>query len=183
MRFTLQKKRTDLRKSINIGEHPPFDSDSVFTALSEGFKNRWVTFAGSVIETFNSLDRSLVTNDGIRLGSKVILTNVFLPGSWSTNSNSGSVSVLTDIFRIFAVLDAKDSTNIHHCEDLIRSSASDEDGWVSLEYFKVKKFNKGSVHIIFNNKDHIAKLNRIICEYYQLTLGCRQSAASKGLWN
>ncbi|WP_196160838.1 DUF4942 domain-containing protein [Reinekea sp. G2M2-21] len=176
-------ERENLIKDIQAGNCPAFDRDTLFSTVADQITNRWATFVGTVIETFDSLDRSMVTNDGIRFGNKIILSDMYQKDSWTTNHFSDSEDRFTDLYRIFMVLDSKDPTSVYKAGHLIKEARAweQDDDWKDLEYFRVKKFDNGNLHVVFHNVDFVERLNLIIAKHGEHLLGKRNAKASKGV--
>jgi hypothetical protein len=167
---------------------PPVTFENVLATLDEFMLNADTIFRRGMANAFAKLDRRFRSHDGFKVGARVILTRCFNEyGSW--NWNNDERSTLIDIERTFTILDGKlDEVRKQDEEietarrqkrpvdyftktigaiDVARHGASGaRQSEIETDYFKIRIFKNGNAHLWFTRKDLVAKVNRLIGEYY-----------------
>jgi hypothetical protein len=152
-------------------ECPAFDQETVFGTMSHYLGNRWLMFVEGALELFKDLDKGFKTNDGIRIGSKIIIPSVF-SGPY-THSYSNGPARLTDLQRIFMVLDGKDPTKERSFARHVEKHLSEYRETKETDYFKIKACRNGNVHINLLRSDLVSKFNGLLSQYHAGLLGHR----------
>jgi 16S rRNA G966 N2-methylase RsmD len=140
--------------------------ESTFKALAGDAK---LIFQRGLARAFIDLDKRFRSHDGFKLGSRVILTNVFDQwGMW--NWHSQVQATLADIERVFAVLDEKqhhDNATLAHAIEVSRGHGmSPRQSMTETPYFRVRTFKNGNAHLWFQRDDLVDKANRVLADYY-----------------
>lgn len=167
---------------------PPVTVENIVATLEGFMLSAETIFRRGMANAFAKLDRRFRSHDGFKVGSRMILSRCFNEyGSW--NWNRDERSTLIDIERTFTILDGKlDEVKKQDAEiaearrthrpivhftktigeiDLARAGSSGaRQTEVETEYFKVRIFKNGNAHLWFTRKDLVAKVNKLLAEYY-----------------
>ncbi len=124
-------------------------------------------FRRGVINLFIGLDRSFASNPAYRLGDKLIFTRALSEhGGW--NHYGGRREEMRDLDRIFHIVDEKPPKD--HCGDAAAAvsqvSRQELGGTVTTDYFEIRTFKNGNVHVRFRRPELVAKVNRIIADHF-----------------
>lgn len=156
---------------------PPVTVETVRSTL-EGFAADSETiFRRGLANAFAKLDRRFRSHDGFKIGSRVILYRTF--DEWGTwNYYRGHRDTLTDIERVFLVLDGKaPRANYAGIVGAIDEERKKEHNFVRRQsevegdYFRVRIFKNGNAHLWFTRKDLLSKVNQILADHYGEVLG------------
>ena len=154
------------------GEVPEVTEESIYATL-EGFRgDAKLIFQRGLAAAFSSLDGRFRSHDAFKLGDRVILTNVFDAwGSW--NYHSAMRDTITDLERVFAVLDGVQPD----IGALARKIAEDRTGGFRARqsvtestYFRVRCFKNGNAHLWFTRDDLVQRANEQLADYYGAAL-------------
>lgn len=125
-------------------------------------------FQRGLARSFIELDRRFKSHDAFKIGSRIILTNVFNDwGSW--NYHSRTFEVLQDVERVFAVLDGKqpNAGDMRAKIDQDRGqSLSPRQSVTETNYFRIKTYKNGNAHLWFTRDDLVDKANHVLADYY-----------------
>ncbi len=146
----------------------PATYDNVRATLEALFCDADMIFRRGLANAFSSLDRRFRSHDGFRIGSRIILTNVFCEwGGWNYRSNIRDT--ICDIERVFATLDdrAPDPKGlIQEVEDSRGRGLSPRQSECRSRYFRIKGFKNGNAHLWFNDDALVERANLILAEHY-----------------
>lgn len=172
--FTLmsaaQKKQWD---SDLYSDHcPEISMDSVLATFRQLNASKGETFELGVIDVFRTLSWDYKTNNPCFLGKRIILDAVVdsFQGSWFSVRSHGQARI-NDLARPFWVLDGKNVPDFRVSEgarlgEFISASAENLGEVFTCEYFSLRAFKKGSVHITFTRPDLVDKVNDIVARHY-----------------
>ncbi|MFT8946001.1 MAG: DUF4942 domain-containing protein [Acetobacter aceti] len=162
---------------------PPEASPNNLRITMEGlFAESDMIFRRGLVEVFRGLCREYRSNNGFRLGKRIVMTGV----QTSYGSlNSYRDDSIRDLDRIFYVLDGREPPTSYNeglrgaLAEAIRTASSFSPGAGAFEtdYFRVKFFKNGNAQFYFLRPDLVEKANRIIAEFYGETLGAGPDAA------
>lgn len=150
------------------GEVPEVTPDNVRATMESLIGDANLIFQRGLARAFIELDRRFKSHDAFKIGSRIVLTNVF--DSWgSVNYHSRMGEVITDIERVFAVLDGNRDT----VGSLMTQIREDRGGgfrprqsYTESDYFRVRCFKNGNAHLWFTRDDLVEKANRVLAAYY-----------------
>ena len=148
---------------------PDFTEGNIRSIFIDLFQGSEMLFKRGIVNVFHGLGNEYVTNrkEPFRVGRKVIM-------SYMTSTWGGYLSISTgyakarekinDIDRVIKVLDGKQ----HHPRWLESAvNAAFKVGEVyEDEYYQIKGFKNGNMHLIFKRQDLLDKANELISEYY-----------------
>lgn len=186
---------TGMREIMDVEEVQKFEKSLLDDVPEISVSNVSATFerlcgdAGTIFKrglanAFSKLDRRFKSHDVFKLGSRIILTNVFSDyGGW--NYGSRYREAIADVERVFAVLDGEspDMAGLVHAVDMSRG------GWGAMQsecesrYFKIRGFKNGNAHLWFTRDDLVKKANKVLSEYYGEVLpdGCAADVHTESL--
>jgi hypothetical protein len=118
--------KDDLRQSLQH-EPPEVTVDNIRATLEQFIVDADLIFRRGIAVCFSKLDRRFKSHDGWKIGSRVILTYMFDANGY-TNYNRNHEDTLTDIERVFLVLDGKKVMDYGHLVDQMRNSRSGRSG-------------------------------------------------------
>lgn len=162
---------------------PDFTIDNIRSHFLTMFQDADMMFKRGLVNVFRKLDSSYRTNEKepFKVGSKVILGYTFT--NWSGYLQVGygmynhGTDRLNDIDRVFKTLDGKK----HHPREL---ECAINDKFKSTreyiyedDYYRIKGFKNGNMHLEFKRADLLEKANDIIAEVYGGTIPDARAAA------
>ncbi len=177
--------RTDRDGQLITGEEaekglPEITVENVYATLQHFAASSESIFRRGIANAFSKLDRRFKSHDGFKVGSRIILVRVFNDwGSWNGYGVNGTRDILMDVERAFAVLDGKEvgasyATTIGQIErerDRARAGLRGKYSEHDTEYFKVRCYINGNMHLWFQRKDLVEKVNRILADWYGEVVG------------
>lgn len=178
----LDKKQTEeFLRDIERNGNVPFTKENIKGTLQNVFEQRGILFEKSVGNVFDELTRyydgntnhteGWKTNDSYKVNQKLIFpygcTFEAKYGRYFTLSYSGSIDVYRDLDRILCVLDGKDFDQCLTVEKAMRKKfelvgrdvVSPFDSECQSDYFHIKFFMKGTVHLTFRSRELWARFN------------------------
>jgi len=174
--------RDQFRAQLAV-DPPEATAETCYATFSKLIGDRGLIFQRGVALAFSGLDRRFRSHDGFKIGSRVVLSGAISDwGGWSRSQDE----VLRDVERAFYALDGgKPQPNrtagiIGTWETerraagrtLSRQAFEAED-----EYFLIRSFKNGNVHLWFKRKDLVTKVNLLLADYYGAGLGVGPDAA------
>lgn len=161
-RTATERFHADLTK-----DPPPVSVESVYQILSDLVGDRELIFGRSVARIFSELDRRFRSHDGFKIGSRMILTNIFdAYGSWSYHNHAREQVI--DCERIFQVLDGAqgDPGQLVRDLDAARKGFGPRQAELESTYFRIRTYKNGNAHLWFTRDDLVEKVNRVLADYY-----------------
>ena len=151
------------------GNVPEVTHDNVMATLEGLFGDAELIFQRGLARAFSDLDRRFKSHDAFKIGSRIILTNMFNDWGHLNDDHGRTAATITDIERVFSVLDGKKATP----GALLAKVREDrQDGWnprqsvTETEYFRVRCFKNGNAHMWFLRDDLVEKANKVLAAYY-----------------
>ncbi|EKO9317676.1 DUF4942 domain-containing protein, partial [Escherichia coli] len=145
--------------------------DNVLATFRHLNASKMQTFEHGLIDVYRKLSWDYRTNNPCRLGKKIIIENLLY--RWSNGRVTLDCSgreALDDLVRPFCLLegrnvpDFRSSIGAQYGEFLGNGDNVGE--LFEGEYFTVRGYQKGTVHIVFKRPDLVEKLNDIIARHY-----------------
>jgi len=160
--------KDELYKSL-CGDVPEITEENIASTFKALAGDAKLIFQRGLARAFIDLDKRFKSHDGFKLGSRVVLTNVFDQwGMW--NWYGRQRDTLADIERVFAVLDGAthhDSATLAHAIQESRGRGMNpRQSLTETPYFRVRGFKNGNAHLWFQRDDLVDKANRVLAEYY-----------------
>lgn len=158
---------------------PEFNEDNIRSTFLSAAQDADKMFARGLVNVFLSLRRDLHMNTDepfkvnrkAGLGYMVQIGSVRVIGGWAprlrVSYNERPGAILNDIDRVFKVLDGKEHAP-RALEHAINAAWESADGGQVYEddYYRIRGFKNGNMHIIFKRDDLLEKANKIIADYY-----------------
>ena len=161
--------KEELRKSLATNP-PEVNEGNVYATLERFLADSEMIWKRGVAECFSKLDRRFRSHTGWKIGSRIVLSYCMDEnGYWSYSSRHRDTII--DIERAFAVLDGnRGQTHYSGICDAVDEAR--RGGWgarqteVESEYFKLRAFRNGNVHLWFKRDDLLVAINRLLADYY-----------------
>lgn len=166
-----RQAREELRDSLQK-EPPAFTSENCASTFSNIWENRRDIYLRGIANAFSRLDRRFRSHDGFKIGARLILERALSEyGSWH---NYDRRDTLHDIERVFRELDGKgplpsESGIAARISDARRSQSTPY--VIEGDYFRVRVFGNGNLHLWFERKDLHEAVNKLLAEYYGEAIG------------
>jgi hypothetical protein len=180
----MDKKAKDQLRDSLIKDPPEATEDNIRATMESMMGQADMLFRRGIAECFSNLDRRFKSHDGWKIGSRVILFGAISEyGHWSYYRNHQDT--IADIERVFMILDGSDAP-VSYCGLAAKiQSASPRGacrwtGYVETEYFRVRVFLNGNVHIWFQRPDLVLKVNQLLGEYYDAPIPEERTPDDKG---
>ncbi|HCO9385371.1 TPA: DUF4942 domain-containing protein, partial [Escherichia coli] len=169
--FMSSCQRDEWNSQLMSDTCPEITLDNVLATFRHLNASKMQTFEQGLIDVYRKLSWDYRTNNPCRLGKKIIIENLLY--RWSNGRVTLDCSgreALDDLVRPFYLLegrnvpDFRSSIGAQYGEFL---GNGDNVGKLSEgEYFTVRGYQKGTVHIVFKRSDLVEKLNDIIARHY-----------------
>ena len=161
-----RQARDEMRTQLQ-GDPPPAIADTVRATLANFMLEADLIFRRGIAKVFSSLDRRFKSHDGFKVGSRVILNNAISEyNSW--NSYGRHDENLRDIERTFHILDGhpQPERSAGICGMITAKQSNERTYEVESDYFRVRKFANGNIHIWFTRTDLLRRVNRLLADWY-----------------
>ncbi|MDH5229508.1 MAG: DUF4942 domain-containing protein [Gammaproteobacteria bacterium] len=160
-------------------EAPEVDINIVISTFQEAFAHRHSTFQRGLVTVFQNLYACYKSNDPFRIEDRVIIHSALCESLMYWNRGRGDE--INDLARIFLLLDGSDPGALSREQQydqrllkLIRNNrSSSAEKLISLDYFRIRWYQNGNVHLWFPRQDLVDKANKIIAGYYGNVLAQR----------
>lgn len=154
---------------------PPVTVENVVATLEHFVGDAGAIFRRGVAVSFSKLDRRFRSHDGFKIGSRIVLDGLLgyrdtRFGGNSFDTYGERFDMLQDIERAFAILDDCEGSNFTTTRYAIAEEAKSQRARrqfeVDTEYFKIRAFMNGNVHLWMRRDDLVRKVNKLLGEYY-----------------
>lgn len=168
------------------GVPPEANEENLRATMLHYFTDADNIFRRSLVNVFQELDRAYKSHDGFKIGARLVLTNI---QSDHGSFNHYASDKVRDLDRVFWVLDGKEfpetynsslCSALSHAFQTASGSFSRGAGFVETDYFRVRFFKNGSIHIWFKRDDLVERANRLIAEHFGMAVGASADAQAKG---
>ncbi|MFV1626844.1 DUF4942 domain-containing protein [Phaeobacter sp. JH20_02] len=165
-------QKADLRKQLS--EDPPEFTLEAAIATFEDMRGRaGEIFRQGLIDVFEALPRDFRSHDGFKIGGRCVMTGAVSwwsgRASWQYCTYNDRRSQLGDLDRTFHCLAGKEwSLN---AADVAAKAMKDGETEVETEFFRLRWFQNGNVHVWFINKNTTRDANKLLAEHYGAKLG------------
>jgi hypothetical protein len=180
-----KQAKDELRQTL-ISEPPEFTAENAYATMEKFAGEAGMVFRRGIALAFSELDRRFRSHSGWKIGSRVILSHAFSDyGGW--NYHRDHRSTLQDIERTFLILDGRkpvaDYAGIVGEIDKARSGSGfgkQAQTEVKSEFYTVRIFKNGNMHLWFKRDDLVQMANRMIGEYYGEVIPAERSYEDDG---
>lgn len=166
----------DINKFINNQQNVPFTMKNIYKMFEIIVGTREQTFNKSLVEAIDKFTMHTYenrynvegwkTNSGHLLNKKFIVNNLVETG-WSGDgslqarvSMYGNEDNLHDLIKILCSITATDYSSTSRLNDFFRSYKVFPNKWHEWNFFSIKGFKKGTLHIKFNDEKQWELINR-----------------------
>jgi hypothetical protein len=183
---SLMDHRTRDKFRTEMTERPlPLTLENAVATFENLSERRTEIMAQGIIETFKALNwRLYKSNSAFKLnpdGRIIVSQAVNMPVSyspdWSPQPSYEGVDKIADLLRCFMVLDGKKlPQNLTGAVRDFMKDHSHEGHWPKYhqtsecEYFRVRMFKNGNMHVWFKRADIVEKMNRLLAHHFGQTL-------------
>ena len=176
-KYMTSKARSDFNSYLNEQGSLGITKDNIQSFISVIFQNRFMLLEKSIDEVFDMFTKyydenrchieGWKTNDKWKVNKKVILPNcIELP--WSGvgfyKANYSRYSEFTDIEKCMCYLTGKNFENIKQIEDTIKEISVGDSDWQDTEFFEIRCYKKGTIHLKFKDEWLWQEFNMRACE-------------------
>lgn len=165
-----RQAREELRKAM--AESPaPFTTDNCAATFGNIWDNRRNLYLRGIANTFMALDRRFRSHDGFKIGGRLIINRALSEGlSYWVDYNRRDT--LRDVERVFRELDGLGPCpEAHSIAKQVLDHRGDTPKLVQGQYFRVRVFGNGNIHLWFERKDLLVEVNKLLAEYYGEVIG------------
>lgn len=181
-----KEAKDQLRKQL-LEDPPEATEDNIFATLETFLMSADEIFKRGIANVFTKLDRRFRSHDGFKIGSRVIIDYVFdSSGFWNYHRNHRDT--LMDVERTFCVLDGRAEPHAYAgIVGAIEAARGRHWGarqtYLESDYFRIRAFKNGNVHIYFKRDDLVERVNKLLAEYYGEVIPDGQTTAEDPLQN
>lgn len=151
----------------------PFTMENCSATFGHIWTNRRDIYLRGIVNTFAKLDRRFRSHDGFKIGHRLIIENAM--NAWGSWDRYERRDTLRDVERIFLELDEKPPVSeALSIAGLVQKAAHDRGNLPDVvhgDYFRVRVFKNGNLHIWFERKDLLQRVNLMLAEYYGEAIG------------
>lgn len=158
--------REEWRQSL-MGNVPEVTIENVHATMEAVGRDAGMIFRRGLAVAFIDLDRRFRSHDGFKIGSRMIITNLF--NDWGSMNYGKKRETIADVERVLAKLDgqAPDATGLYRAvEDSRGRGMNPRQSVTESRYFRLKGFKNGNAHLWFTRDDLVEKANKMLAEYY-----------------
>ena len=170
-----EEAKKELYGTLQGSSVPALTLDNVLATLENFRTQSFDIFKRSIANIFSKLDRRFKSHDGFKIGARIIFESALCEsGYW--NYHRGTKDRLRDVERIFFTLDGEPVPDRHAgvtslVEQYSRSREILYPKIIESEYFRIKLYKNGNIHVWFLRDDLVRKVNRYLADYYGEVLG------------
>jgi predicted RNA methylase len=165
-----RQARDEFYKGIN-DTPPAFTSENCSSTFGHIWENRRDLYLRGIANTFAALDRRFRSHDGFKIGGRLIIERALSEGrSYWTDYNRRDT--LRDVERVFRELDGL--APLSEGESIARRVTDTQEPTPFVlhgDYFRIRVFGNGNLHIWFERKDLLEQVNRLLAEWYGEVIG------------
>lgn len=180
-----RQARDEFRASLQ-GTPPEFSVENCAATFGNIWATRRDIYLRGIANVFMAMDRRFRSHDAFAIGNRLIIENAINMDGWWHNYNRRDT--LHDVERIFRELDGKPpfDNNVYASNERKRHGAPDMRSWgvvrrlshalisriptpfvLETEYFRLRVFGNGNLHLWFTRKDLLGQVNALLLEYYK----------------
>ncbi|WP_422452223.1 DUF4942 domain-containing protein [Endozoicomonas sp. ALC066] len=163
--------RGDWNDKLTKGSFPEISMGNIISTFDSLNNSKGELFERGVINVIKSLSWDYKSNLPVKFGKKIILDHVIEHSSYSLRMSYGRKrDQLSDLERVMCVLDGRPVPEFRNdiasrLDSFIKEDRFSGKPYVD-NYFSIRYFKKGSIHIRFLKTDLVDRLNEIITRHY-----------------
>jgi len=162
-----------------IEKNPPAATlDNVCATMLTKASEAGTIFERGLIEAFRKLDKSYRTNSTFKIGNKIVMKGALsaVDSKWKSLRHWAfyrkADDELLDIERTLSILDGNAPCGrMSGVVAAIDTATRDGEDHAETEYFSVRIFMNGNLHVTFKRSDLIEKANIIVAKHFGATVG------------
>lgn len=165
-----RQAREEFYKGIN-DTPPAFTSENCANTFGHIWENRRGLYLRGIANTFSALDRRFRSHDGFKIGSRLIIERA-LSESRSYWTDYNRRDTLRDVERVFRELD--ELGPVPESASIARRITDTREATpfvIEGDYFRVRVFGNGNLHLWFERKDLLQRVNLLLAEHYGEAIG------------
>lgn len=151
----------------SLSKNPPeFNMDNIQTTFLSMAAEADTIFKRGIVNVFKHLSKDFRTNskEPFKIGKKIICSH--MAELWCGMKIRYQYSArLNDIDRVFRIV-AGEEHQPRSLETAVNAAWEKGEDY-ECDYYKIRGFQKGTVHIWFKRQDLLDKVNELIHDYYQ----------------
>jgi hypothetical protein len=165
-----QKRQSQLEERLEHGSMPEVTTENIYAELMTFLQDQDAIYLDLVKEVYDILvpdpeswhRRKYKTNQNWKIPHKVILVNYLhtTHDSWGVEYGTQHYR-LQAIDRLFHLLDGAGIPDGYNGELIDAIKTANHDGHCETEYFKMRLYFNGNIHLTFKRPDLVARLNKI----------------------
>ncbi|MFA5323957.1 MAG: DUF4942 domain-containing protein [Smithella sp.] len=165
-RMMSEKRRNELEAQIESGDLPNITAENVFATCKGLLENLDTYIDETVKETFDFLRphwNTYKTNSEFEIGKKVIV-RAFYPDKWGhrISLDYNHEQHYRNLDNVFSLMDGKGAIKTYGGPIIDAVKSMNQFGDVrETEYFRLKLYRNGNMHLEFRRMDLVKKLNEI----------------------
>lgn len=154
------------------GTPPEFTPENCTATFGHLWENRRELWLRGIANAFSALDRRFRPHDGFKIGGRMIIERAL--NEWGTWNAYEREMTLRDVERVFYELDEKAPPE--SWDGIGREIAAERRTRatpfvVNGDYFRVRVFGNGNLHLWFERDDLLREVNKLLAEYYGEAIG------------
>lgn len=166
------------------GEPPEASVENIAATLDRLLGEADLIWKRGIANVFSTLDRRFRSHDGFKIGGRIVLSGAIQEfGSW--NHYRRADDALFDVERAFYRLDGKEPPENRYAGGIVVKIDEGKRGMgmrlsayeVESDYFRVRVFGNGNLHVWFKRKDLVERVNQLLADYYGAALGAAPDVA------
>lgn len=151
----------------------PFTPEACAATFGNIWTNRREIYLRGIANVFSALDRRFRSHNGFKIGARLIIDSAL--NEWGSWSRYDRRDTLRDVERVFREIEGKPPVSealsiAAQVSEMGRNRASLPDV-VHGEYFRVRVFKNGNLHLWFERDDLTRQVNLLLAEYYGEAIG------------
>jgi predicted RNA methylase len=151
---------------------PEFTEANCAATFSTIWGDRRTMYLRGIANVFMKMDRRFRSHDTFAIGNRLVIERAMRSDSWGGWESYNRRDTLHDVERIFRELDECHALSPDDKEGIVYQvkQAHRSGGLPQLvqgDYFRVRVFKNGNLHLWFERKDLLAEVNKLLLEYYK----------------
>ncbi len=152
---------------------PEFTPENCRATFSNVWGNRREMYLRGIANVFMKMDRRFRSHDAFAIGNRLIIERAFSDsGRFASWNSYDRRDTLHDVERIFRELDGLGTISPDNPAGIVSQITSAKRTEtlpyvVHGDYFRVRVFGNGNLHLWFERKDLLKQVNALLLEYYK----------------
>lgn len=166
-----RQAREEFQTSLKT-DPPAFTVENCRATFGTIWAGRRDMYLRGIANVFMAMDRRFRSHDAFAIGNRLIIERAMRSESWGGWDNFNRRDTLHDVERIFRELDGVGPIGVNQAGGIVHQveQAKRAGGLPKLvqgDYFRVRVFGNGNLHLWFERKDLLKQVNALLIEYYK----------------